>query len=105
MSLDKKARDLYNANYKDNDTTVESNLFKNSVLVRTSDFADLKYNIGYLSFLESFLNSAPIAKPMKSYYLSSKFGSRIDPFTKRVKTHNGLDFAGPYNSAVLAAKT
>lgn len=101
-SLDKKARDLYNANYKDDDTSIESNLFKNSVLVRTSDFADLKYNIGYLRFLESFLNSMPIAKPMKNYYLSSRFGSRIDPFTKKVKTHNGLDFAGPYNSFVYA---
>ena len=103
-SLDKKARELYNVNYKNiNDTTsVESSIFKNSVLLKTSELSDLKYNIGYLSFLESFLNSIPIAKPMKSYYLSSKFGSRIDPFTKEVKTHNGLDFAGPYNSRVLA---
>lgn len=103
-SLDKKARELYNVNYKDTDdeTSVESKLFKHSVLLKTSELSELKYNIGYLSFLESFLNSIPAAKPMKNYYLSSKFGSRIDPFTKEVRVHNGLDFAGPYNSRVLA---
>lgn len=104
VSLDKKARELYNVNYKksDEETSVESTLFKNSVLVRTSDFSNLKDNIDYLNFLESFLDSIPMAKPMNNYYLSSRFGSRIDPFTKKVKTHNGLDFAGPYNSVVYA---
>lgn len=102
VSLDTKAREMYNVNYKNNDTTVENSLFKNSALVRTSDFLDLKYNIDYLNFLESFLDSIPMGKPMKNYYLSSRFGSRIDPFTKQVKTHNGLDFAGPYNSVVYA---
>ena len=103
-SLDQKARDLYSVNYKNTEgtTITENNLFKNSVLLKQVGLSELKYNIGYLRFLESFLDSIPVAKPMKNYYLSSKFGSRIDPFTKEVKTHNGLDFAGPYNSYVIA---
>ena len=103
-SLDDNVKELYNVNYSNfNDVKTEDNvIFKDSILVKRSDFAELRNNIEYMNFLESFLNSIPIAKPMKNYYISSKFGSRIDPFTKKVKTHRGLDFVGPYDSVVYA---
>lgn len=64
--------------------------------------ADINNNLSYLAYLEAFMNSIPVSKPMKNYYLSSKYGDRIDPFLKTKKLHKGLDFAGPYNSSVLA---
>lgn len=59
-------------------------------------------SLSYLTYLESFMNSIPVSKPMKNYYLTSKYGDRVDPFLKTKKLHKGLDFAGPYNSNVLA---
>ena len=59
-------------------------------------------DLKYLTYLESFMNSIPVSKPMKNYYLSSKYGNRIDPFSKKTKLHKGLDFAGPHNASVLA---
>lgn len=103
LSLEDNAKEIYNVNYKNLDlATNENTILKNSVLVKKGDFINLKNNIKYMNFLESFLNSIPIAKPMKNYYISSKFGSRVDPFTKKVKLHKGLDFAGPYNSPIYA---
>ena len=103
VSLNNNAKELYNINYKITDSKKSENIiFKNSILVKRGDFFELRDNIKYMSFLESFLNSVPIAKPMKHYYISSKFGSRVDPFTKKVKTHNGLDFVGPYGSVIYA---
>lgn len=85
VSLSGKASSLYSKKYK--------NL----------DLQDSAETVRYLSFLESFLNSIPISKPMKNYYISSKYGMRIDPFLRAQKSHKGLDFAGPRNSNVLAS--
>jgi murein DD-endopeptidase MepM/ murein hydrolase activator NlpD len=53
--------------------------------------------------LEEFLNFIPITEPINNYFLTSKYGSRIDPFTGEVKSHKGVDFAGPYNSKIFSA--
>ncbi len=104
VSLEQKAREIYNISYN-NFNVRESNdlIFKNSILVKRGNFSELKNKIKYMNFLESFLNSMPIAKPIRNYYMSSKFGSRIDPFTKMVRKHNGLDLVGPYNATIYAA--
>ena len=103
VSLDSDAREMFNISYNKFGLKNNSELIsKHSILVKKSDFAELKNKVKYMNFLESFLNSIPIAKPMKNYYISSKFGSRIDPFTKQVKLHNGLDFVGPYKSFIYA---
>lgn len=44
----------------------------------------------------------PTGKPVKSGWLSSFFGSRIDPFDGRRVMHTGIDFAGRKNSEVVA---
>ncbi|CAA0083916.1 Murein DD-endopeptidase MepM [BD1-7 clade bacterium] len=41
-------------------------------------------------------------KPVSSGWLSSKFGKRIDPFHGRVAWHKGVDFAGDWDSPILA---
>ncbi len=58
--------------------------------------------VDYLTYLESFLNAMPITQPMRDYRVTSKFGTRLDPFIKTRKMHKGLDLAGPINAKVLA---
>ncbi|MDR0571757.1 MAG: M23 family metallopeptidase [Rickettsiales bacterium] len=105
--LKNKAEQIYKVRYKKNfeDDRMSSleNIFSNtSVLIKKNDITDIKDKVKYLSFLEEFLNSAPITEPMNNYFLTSKYGSRIDPFTGEVKSHKGLDFAGSYNSTVFS---
>ena len=40
--------------------------------------------------------------PVASAYISSSFGMRKDPFTGRLRKHNGLDLAGPRGSAIMS---
>lgn len=40
--------------------------------------------------------------PVRSGYMTSKFGYRTDPFTGRVAFHPGIDFAGPEGTDVFA---
>ncbi|HWA19668.1 MAG TPA: M23 family metallopeptidase [Devosia sp.] len=47
---------------------------------------------------------APVHKPtLSATRISSTFGNRTDPFTKRKAFHSGIDFAAPWGSTVLAA--
>lgn len=103
VSLDEEAKNIYKVSYQTSNKHRENDIiYKNSILVNKSGFSALEENISYLSFLESFLNLIPIYKPLDNYYITSTFGTRIDPFTKEAKTHRGLDFAGPFNSVIYA---
>lgn len=44
----------------------------------------------------------PEGRPVRSGYVSSRFGQRTDPFTGRRAVHKGIDFAGPEGSEVIA---
>ncbi len=44
----------------------------------------------------------PSGSAVKQGLLSSKFGSRIDPFTGKRETHKGIDVAGKEGSIILA---
>lgn len=45
----------------------------------------------------------PSAAPINAPYLVSGFGWRIDPFSGRGVMHEGLDFAAPHGTPILAA--
>ncbi len=45
----------------------------------------------------------PLSKPVKNLEVSSGFGYRIDPFTKKRAFHEGLDFKGPRGTNILAS--
>lgn len=47
---------------------------------------------------ESYLSGVPAAKG----WLSSRFGSRTDPFTGKSSWHNGIDWAAPRGTEVFA---
>ena len=46
------------------------------------------------------LEYLPIITPPEKYYVSSKFGMRRDPITKRWSNHKGLDMAGWRNTPI-----
>lgn len=53
--------------------------------------------------LDDTLNSLPIGRPAEDYYISSKFGRRIDPFRKTWATHKALDMAAWPGTKILAS--
>jgi murein DD-endopeptidase MepM/ murein hydrolase activator NlpD len=62
-----------------------------------------------LSVLEDFLINRklqeevhPEGRPVTSGYISSRYGSRSDPFTGRRAFHKGIDFAGRTGADVVA---
>jgi len=44
----------------------------------------------------------PIGWPLKGGYVSSRFGKRVDPFTKRATFHAGVDIASPKGTPFTA---
>lgn len=54
---------------------------------------DVLTRVDDLSYLREVLKSVPIGKPVWSYWLSSPFGHRSDPFNKKAARHKGVDLA------------
>ncbi|MEQ9643793.1 MAG: peptidoglycan DD-metalloendopeptidase family protein [Alphaproteobacteria bacterium] len=48
------------------------------------------------------LERVPLTPPVDNFYISSDFGKRRDPFSKRWAVHQGIDMAGPRNSEIFA---
>lgn len=62
---------------------------------------NLDANIDYLMHLEEVVNAMPLTYPIKGgARITSRFGTRMDPFRHQGAMHYGLDFAGPFNSRV-----
>ncbi len=59
-----------------------------------SPFFNLKENSDRLKMVTNALNSYPYGKPADKYYISSRFGSRIDPIKKVRARHYALDLSG-----------
>ena len=67
------------------------------VLKRTLD-----NNIAQLNDLEKFINAMPFSEPIQSLYVSSKYGTRLDPFLKTPREHHGVDLVGSYLAKITA---
>ncbi|MDH4200496.1 MAG: M23 family metallopeptidase [Spirochaetia bacterium] len=50
----------------------------------------------------SYLNGTVFLKPVKGF-ISSKFGARMDPFSKKEQFHKGVDIACPTGSEIVAS--
>lgn len=48
------------------------------------------------------ISTVPIAAPARQGRLSSRFGNRRDPFTRRSAFHSGIDYAAPTGTPVYA---
>lgn len=56
-----------------------------------------------LNTLNGQLASLPTMLPAKHFYVSSAYGLRTDPISKRKAMHRGIDMAGPRNTKIFAA--
>lgn len=52
--------------------------------------------------LQFILRSLPLTAPIDSYYISSSYGTRIDPFNGARALHEGVDMVSKLRSEVLA---
>ncbi|HEY2445423.1 MAG TPA: M23 family metallopeptidase, partial [Rhizomicrobium sp.] len=57
-----------------------------------------------LNTLFAALRHVPLTTPVHGgqFEMTSGFGARVDPFTRRIALHTGMDFAGPWGSTVTA---
>lgn len=55
--------------------------------------------IDQMMILHGVVNTLPLAVPMNGKFTSG-FGRRVDPFTRRLAVHTGLDIAGPAGTRI-----
>ncbi|MEM6712893.1 MAG: M23 family metallopeptidase [Pseudomonadota bacterium] len=55
-----------------------------------------------LSEARAALDAVPVVAPARGARLSSRFGNRRDPFTRRTAFHAGIDYAAPTGTPVYA---
>lgn len=84
-------------NVAETDELTDSDISDSIVLKKTLDS-----NISHLAELEKFINAMPFSEPMQSFYVSSEYGKRLDPFLKTTREHHGIDLVGPYLARVVA---
>ncbi len=57
------------------------------------ELATVERRIDDLQSLQSLMEHLPLAAPLDEYRVTSNFGRRVDPFTKRLAFHSGIDLA------------
>ncbi len=74
----------------------------NDAPINSASFDELYMKRNNLKDLEMAIAYLPIATPPEKYYISSKFGVRRDPITKKWASHKGLDMAGWHKTPIKA---
>lgn len=59
-------------------------------------------NLDEVALLQAVVDYLPLSYPIKHAEEQSKFGNRIDPFTRRLAFHSGHDLSGPSGSRIYA---
>ncbi|MDP6346700.1 MAG: peptidoglycan DD-metalloendopeptidase family protein [Alphaproteobacteria bacterium] len=62
----------------------------------------LESRLARWSALNEILERLPISPPVDEFHVSSRFGKRRDPFTKRRAFHGGVDLAGYWRAKIYA---
>ena len=69
----------------------------------SSDYLEyMRQQFVELDIYRDALASLPLHSPMKYYYISSKYGKRKHPVTKKWAMHHGIDLAGTWQEKVRA---
>ncbi len=84
--------------FVENKSALSPDKATSSLLDRDMFNADIRY----LLELENIVHAFPLASPMDSYYISSYFGSRMDPIKNISATHSGVDIVGGIGQPVYS---
>jgi murein DD-endopeptidase MepM/ murein hydrolase activator NlpD len=68
----------------------------------SEDLIGLENRLSRWSALNGVLEILPVIPPVEQYSISSRFGTRRDPFTKKRAFHAGMDFAAPNKSRIYS---
>jgi len=86
-----------------NRTAVENDLdldrIERAILLEKSSMAEIKAK---LDAIEDFRNHFPSIRPVLGAGIISKFGYRLDPFTRKNAHHDGIDYLAMKGTTVLA---
>ncbi len=63
----------------------------------------LERQLNRLTALQTALRAIPLISPLDGYRLSSAYGKRRDPITKKWAMHGGVDLSAPFRAAVRTA--
>lgn len=74
----------------------------NEDAIDSSSFDELYIKRSSLEDLEMAIEYLPIITPPEKHYVSSKFGMRRDPITKKWANHKGIDMAGWHKTPINA---
>ena len=58
-------------------------------------------NQAYFEILKERFLSVPLSGPMDTYYVTSGYGYRKDPYTKRRAFHKGIDLGAPWGTEIM----
>jgi murein DD-endopeptidase MepM/ murein hydrolase activator NlpD len=65
-----------------------------------STIAALDLHLNRWEGMSELFQHLPLVAPLDSYYVSSRFGVRSDPYTKKRAMHSGVDLAGVLRSPI-----
>ncbi len=68
----------------------------------TKQLFRVSQNLKKMADLEDSIAKMPLAEPVLSYRMTSSYGSRRDPFNRRMAFHSGEDMATAYGSRIYA---
>lgn len=69
---------------------------------QNASLKEIDDQLRHLDDLQYVIRHLPIVPPLEDMAVTSGFGKRRDPFTKRWKKHEGLDFRAPKGTPILA---
>jgi murein DD-endopeptidase MepM/ murein hydrolase activator NlpD len=97
----------YQGNHTSTHAEKDSHDLSNKIWKLASMESDLRTKsanlLGQAAFMRDVLSNTPSLMPVGIGYISSNFGLRKDPFSKRYIRHNGIDIAAPLGTEVYAS--
>lgn len=94
-TTDSDVRDLFNAPLTDDLIRIEQNIERLADVFAELDSLATAMNHAHMAF--------PGRKPVHQVAITSGFGNRIDPFSRRRAFHSGVDFPAPRGTPIYAS--